>query len=148
MNQGRILAFAVCYGVLAGFLLMPAIGHMVSLWSGADRHALVLRLGAVAWIVLILLSAWTGHRIAASIGDPRLARRATVRTALALLGSVGGIIVADAVFSVVMLIGGDSIRLPRTHMQIILALAWLTCGTVGAVLLTRLTRCLIRTGSI
>lgn len=142
MNQGRYLAFAVVYGVLAGYLFMLATGHMMSLWPGADRHALTLRIGAAAWVALILLSAWTGSRLTAAIGDAghTAVLRGPLHTAVITLGFVTGIIVADSLLAVISLIAGASIQMSRTHMQIVAALAWLAGGATGSMLLSRQVR--------
>lgn len=142
MNQGRYLAFAVVYGVLAGYLFMRATGHMMSLWPGADRHALTMRIGAVVWVALILLSAWTGNRLTAAISDARhtAVLRGPLHTAIIALGFVMGIVVADSLLAVISLIAGASIQASRTHVQIVAALAWLAGGATGSVLLSRLVR--------
>jgi hypothetical protein len=140
MNQDRTLVFAVCYGVLAGYLLTPAIGHMLSLWPGPDRHALALRLGAVTWVALILLSAWTGSRLTAAIGAGRDAAvlRGPLHAAILVLGFVTGIVIADSLLALINLVAGPSILASRTQMRILLALVWLAGGMLGAVLLSRL----------
>lgn len=145
MKKTTSLAFAVAYGVVLGYLFTIALGHMLSLWPGPDWFALTMRTGVPAWIALILLSAWVGNRYAAATSHARSpGRRPMLLAAVAILGIISGIVVADSLLAVISLVAGTSIRISRTGLLTALCLAWLAFGAAGAVLATRVARRYIR----
>lgn len=138
MNQTRHLAFAVAYGIAAGYLFTLAIGHMLALWpANADIMRLTIRIGAIVWIALIMLSAWVGGRLS-DIPDNRVsatdARR--IQAAVIAIGFVSGIVVADSLLVVISLLASTSIRTTRMEMLVIVCLAWLVFGVMGSALLS------------
>jgi len=145
MNQTAYLASAIAYGVALGYLFTLAIGHMFALWQGPDWLAHTVRIGAVAWIALILLSAWTASRWSSNVRDPRSPQGLRgLYICIAVLGLVTGIVVADSLLSVVSLTVGASIRITSNALLAVICLAWLAFGTTGAVLATRFARRRIR----